>query len=207
MKSIAKLTALSLLAVATSITGCTSGPVRAGDPTDATRQTLGIDQADVNATANAMVNSMFASAGVARLLANADSPPTIVIVPIRLDTATITDPRINTDSITTLVRGQVINNGSFQFVDATRRDDIAREIAFQRDSGMVREGTGAQRGQQIGADLILEGTLSGFVGDTGRTRVRGYVISMTLQDLESGIIVWQGTEQVQKQQRRRLIGL
>ncbi|MCD8483181.1 MAG: penicillin-binding protein activator LpoB [Verrucomicrobia bacterium] len=199
------LISAALLATLLTLTACTSGPVVRTDPTDPSRATLSLDQADVNATASAMVDSMLASPAVARV-ADVNNPPTIVVLPIRLDVNTITDPRINTDAITTLVRGQVINSGIFQFVDATRRADIAAELAYQHESGMVRSDTAAQRGQQIGANLILEGTLSGFASDTNRTRQRGYVITMTLQNLETGIILWQQTEQVQKLQQRRTIG-
>lgn len=185
-------------------TGCTS-PVRTVDPSDSTVQTMDISQADVNDAARNMVNSMLNSPAVARV-SGIPEIPTIVILPVRLDAATLTNANVNTDALTTLVRGQVINSGLFQFVDKTRRDDIADEIRYQQESGAVRQDTAAQQGQQIGADYILEGTLSGFEDFNGKTHRVGYVLTLTLQDIESGLIAWQETQQIAKEQKKGLFG-
>jgi uncharacterized protein (TIGR02722 family) len=202
MKTIPLIALLS--ASALFWTGCTS-PVRTVDPSDSTVQTMDISQADVNDAARNMVNSMLNSPAVARISGVPDIP-TIVILPVRLDAATLTNANVNTDALTTLVRGQVINSGLFQFVDKTRRDDIADEIRYQQESGAVREDTAAQRGQQIGADYILEGTLSGFEDFNGKTHRVGYVLTLTLQDIESGLISWQETQQIAKEQKKGLFG-
>ncbi len=197
--------AAAIAAISLTLAGCeTTGPVRQVSATDASHQTLGVDQSDVNATVQQMVTSMLSSPSVMRITANA--APTVAIVPIKLDTATITDTRINTNAITTLVRGQIINSGLFQFIDTSRRQDIAAEVAYQNDSGMVRQDTATARGRQIGADYILEGTISGFDSFTGNTRKVGYVITLTLQNLETGIIVWQEEKQIAKEQTRSGFG-
>lgn len=185
------------------IAGCSS-PVRTVDPSDPTVQTLEIGQADINDAARNMVSSMLNAPAVAR--ATDGSRPTIVILPIRLDAASLTNANINTDALTTLVRGQVINSGVFQFVDKTRRDDIADELRYQQQSGAVDPDTAARIGRQVGADYILEGTLSGFDDFNRKTRRVGYVITMTLQNIESGIILWQETQQVAKEQSKGLFG-
>jgi uncharacterized protein (TIGR02722 family) len=185
------------------IAGCSS-PVRTVDPSDPTVQTLEIGQADINDAARNMVSSMLNAPAVAR--ATDGSRPTIVILPIRLDAASLTNANINTDALTTLVRGQVINSGVFQFVDKTRRDDIAEELRYQQQSGAVDPDTAARIGRQVGADYILEGTLSGFDDFNRKTRRVGYVITMTLQNIESGIILWQETQQVAKEQSKGLFG-
>jgi uncharacterized protein (TIGR02722 family) len=196
---------ISLLAASALFwTGCTS-PVRTVDPSDSTVQTMDISQADVNDAARNMVNSMLNSPAIAKV-SGTPNVPTIVILPVRLDAATLTNANVNTDALTTLVRGQVINSGLFQFVDKSRRDDIAEEIRYQRESGAVREDTAAQRGQQIGADYILEGTLSGFEDFNGKTHRVGYVLTLTLQDIESGLIAWQETQQIAKEQKKGLFG-
>ncbi len=197
--------AAAIAALALALTGCeTTGPVRQVSATDASRQSLGVDQSDVNATVQQMITSMFSSPAVIR--ATGDKMPTVVVVPIRLDTSTITDTRINTDAITTLVQEQVINSGLFQFVDASRRQDIASEVAYQNESGMVDQKTASKRGKQIGSDYILEGKISGFDSYTGNTRKKGYVITLTLQNVETGIILWQQSKQIAKEQTRSSFG-
>jgi uncharacterized protein (TIGR02722 family) len=198
------ITILSLLVAGSLLWAGCSSPVRTVEPTDSTVQTMDISQADVNDAARNMVNSMLSSPAVAR--ATEGVTPTIVILPVRLDAASLTNSNVNTDALTTLVRGQVINSGVFQFVDKTRRDDIADEIRYQQESGMVKQSTAAQRGEQIGADYILEGTLSGFDDYTGKTRRVGYVMTLTLQDIQSGIITWQETQQIAKEQKKGLFG-
>jgi len=199
-----KTPVLSLLATALLLfAGCTS-PVRTVDPSDPTVQTLDINQADINDAARNMVSSMLNAPAVAEVTSG--ERPTIVIIPIRLDAASLTNSNINTDALTTLVRGQIINSGAFQFVDKTRRDDIGEELDYQRNSGAVRPDTAAEIGRQVGADYILEGSLSGFDDFNQKTRRVGYVITLTLQDIESGLILWQETQQVAKEQKKGLFG-
>lgn len=195
----------AILLIAAVLAGCSS-PVKRTDPTDPSRQSLRLGQADVNETVRTMVDSMLSSRPVQEASTARSPAPTIVIIPIRLDSNTITDTRINTDAMTTLVREGVINSGLFRFVDATRRADIAAEVAYQRESGRVDPNTAVATGRQVGADYILEGTISGFEDRTRRAQTTGYVISMTVQDLETGIILWQQTQQVAKAQEKGLFG-
>lgn len=192
-------------AVSVLLAGCGTGEVRKVSASDETHMTMGVDQSDVNATVEQMVASMLSAPSVIRAT-GVNPPPTVVVVPIRLDTSTITDTRINTDAITTLVRGKIINSGILQFVDATRRQDIAGEVAYQQDSGMVNKSTAAQRGKQIGSDYILEGTLSGFDSMSGKVHKKGYVITLTLQNVETAVILWQDTQQIAKEQVRPRVG-
>ena len=198
------LYAAAIAVLSLALAGCESSPtVRQVSATDSSHMTLGVDQSDVNATVEQMVASMLAAPSVIRAT-GANPPPTVVVVPIKLDTATITDTRINTDAITTLVRGKIINSGIFQFIDASRRQDIAGEVAYQNDSGMVNKSTAAQRGKQIGSDYILEGTVSGFdaMAPSGKTHKKGYVITLTLQNVETAVILWQDTQQIAKEMSR-----
>jgi uncharacterized protein (TIGR02722 family) len=194
----------ALAAISVLLAGCT-GEVKKVSASDESHMTMGVDQSDVNNTVDQMVTSMLASPAVIRAT-GVNPPPTVVVVPIRLDTATITDTRINTDSITTLVRGKIINSGIFQFVDATRRQDIAGEVAYQQDSGMVNKQTAAQRGKQVGSNYILEGTISGFDAMSGKVHKKGYVITLTLQNVETAVILWQDTQQIAKEQKRGTFG-
>jgi uncharacterized protein (TIGR02722 family) len=192
-------------AVSVLLAGCGTGEVRKVSASDETHMTMGVDQSDVNATVEQMVASMLSAPSVIRAT-GVNPPPTVVVVPIRLDTSTITDTRINTDAITTLVRGKIINSGILQFVDATRRKDIAGEVAYQQDSGMVNKSTAAQRGKQIGSDYILEGTISGFDAMSGKVHKKGYVVTLTLQNVETALILWQDTQQIAKEQVRPRVG-
>ena len=197
---------LTILGTALILSACAGGPdVRRVPPEDPRNMSMGIDQADVNETVDTMINSMFSAPSVIRATGG-EKPPTVVIVPVWLDPNTITDTRINTDAITTLVRGRVINSGMFQFIDAFRRDDIASELSYQNDSGMVDPATAKKRGKQVGADYILEGTISGFDSFTGNVHKKGYVITLTLQNIETAVIIWQGTQQIAKEMNRPPVG-
>lgn len=194
---------LLLGAVLALLAGC-STPVKRSDPTDPSAQTFRLGQADVNELVKGMVDSMLSSGSVARQTAT--EQPVIVVIPVRLDASSLTDTRINTEALTTLVREEVLNSGLFRFVDATRRADIAAEVDYQQNSGMVDPTQVAQKARQLGADFILEGTLSGFDDRTNKTRMVGYVVSMTLQNIETAEIVWQKTEQIAKEQTKGLFG-
>lgn len=198
-------TSLALLASGTLFFAACTSPVQRTDPTDPTTQTFRLGQADVNELAKKMVDSMLTSGSVTRAT-RTDPAPTIVVIPFRLDAATLTDTRINTNALGTLVREQVLNSGLFRFVDATRRGDIAAEVEYQQNSGMVDPAQAAQRARQLGANFILEGTISGFDDRTDKSRSVGYVISMTLQNIETAEIVWQNTDQIAKTQTRGVFG-
>lgn len=199
-----KLLSLSLLLGSlVAFVGCSS-PVKRTDPTDPSTQTLRLGQADVNELAKTMVDSMLSSGSVARVTGG--NAPTIVVLPFRLDTSTLTDTRINTNAIGTLVREQILNSGLFRFVDASRRGDIAAEVAYQQEGGMVDPKEAAQRARQLGADYILEGTISGFDERTERTRQVGYVVKMSLQNVETAEIVWEKSDQIAKTQTKGVFG-
>jgi penicillin-binding protein activator len=200
----AKTPLLPLLGAALALLAGCSTPVKRSDPTDPSTQTFRLGQADVNELVKSMVDSMLASGNVARVTGG--ERPVIVVIPVRLDAASLTDTRINTDALTTLVREQVLNSGLFRFVDATRRGDIAGEVAYQQESGMVDPARMAQRARQLGANFILEGTLSGFDDRTSKTRKVGYVVSMSLQNIETAEVVWQKTDQIAKEQTKGLFG-
>ncbi len=198
-----KLSLILITVSALLLAGCSS-PVRRADPTDPSTQTFQLGQADVNELVKTMVDSMLTSPAVARF--TAQERPVIVVIPMRLDAATLTDTRINTQALTTLAREQILNSGLFRFVDAARRADLAAEIEYQQESGMVDPAQAAQSARQIGANYILEGTISGFDARTEKSRRVGYVVSMTLQNIETAEIVWQKTDQIAKEQTRGLFG-
>lgn len=196
-------TPLFLSALFILLAGCSS-PVKRADPTEASVQTFRLGQADVNELVKTIVDGMLSSNSVARI--TADETPVVVIVPIRLDAASVTDTRINTDALTTLVQEQVLNSGLFRFVDASRRSDISAEMAYQQNSGNVDPALASSRAKQLGANYILEGTLSGFDDRTNKTRKVGYIVSMSLQNVQTAELVWQKTEQIAKEQTKGLFG-
>lgn len=88
-------------------------------------------------------------------------------------------------------------SGDFVLVDASARDKILEEITYQND-GMVSLGTAKTVGKQIGADLMIFGTVYMKPEKRDGKTVKQYSINIRLTDIEKGIEVMRVRTKVYK---------
>ena len=101
-----------------------------------------------------------------------------------------TDEHIDTVPIKNKIMDELTNSDAFTFVDAEARKDIAEELKYQHDSGMVDRSTAAGKGRQKGAAYFLKGTISSTVNTQGGRKIVTYQIALRLTDIQGGTILW-----------------
>lgn len=91
----------------------------------------------------------------------------------------------------------LINSGRVDFVaNAQERNELRSELASQE--GNATEETQKQAGQEIGADLMLTGTINSIIDQEGGDQVVYYQIDLELTDIQSHRKVWLGDKKIKK---------
>lgn len=91
----------------------------------------------------------------------------------------------------------LINSGRVDFVaNAQERSELRSELASQE--GNATEETQKQAGQEIGADLMLTGTINSIIDQEGGDQVVYYQINLELTDIQSHRKVWLGDKKIKK---------
>ena len=137
-----------------------------------------------------------------RSIAGAKAPPIVMVTQLQNKTS----EHIDTQSIMDMVKVELMNTGSVQFVDKEARDDVKSEYDYQ-NSGMVAKETAKGAGGQVGADFILNGRLESIVQEVGSDKTVYYKITLNLTNLKTNLIVWAGQKELRKQYEKRRIGL
>ena len=95
----------------------------------------------------------------------------------------------------------IINSGKVDFVaNAEERGELRAELASQ--SGNATEETRKEAGQEIGADLMLTGSLNSIVDQEGGEQVVFYQIDLQLVDIQTHKTVWIGDKKIKKYMSR-----
>ncbi|MBX2986784.1 MAG: hypothetical protein KF802_02705 [Bdellovibrionaceae bacterium] len=91
------------------------------------------------------------------------------------------------------IRTSLIRSGKFRFVDASSRKSLESEYQYN-ESGSVSVGSRKSRGNQIGADLLLNGELTSIVQQAGKDKTIYYQLDVQLINVETGAIECTATE-------------
>ena len=181
--------------------GCASAPVTYEDPGSAQPLTTNFGFSDLNKVAAKMVNDMLSHPATVEITAK--RRPLIYISNVLNET----DQHIDTKSIADTIQTQVLRSGKFRFTEIDTRKKRAQEIEYQNESGMVKKSTAVARGQEIGAEYEVYGSLVSYTERTSTTLRRSYKFTMKLQNIQTGVIEWQNEEPISKQQKRPMVGL
>ena len=119
--------------------------------------------------------------------------PTVVIGKIRNKS----HEHINVETFVKDMERALINSGKADFVaNAEERAELRNELASQ--AGNATEETRKDAGQEIGADLMLTGTLNSIVDQEGGEQVIYYQVDLELTDIQSHRKVWVGDKKLKK---------
>ena len=184
-----------------SIIGCGPRAFVRGDYDDVERENLLTDQWSETDMQNA-VKALVDSAMSHRAIAQAQTPPIVMVTRL----ANNTSEHINTQSITDMITVELMRSGKAQFVDRTAREDVAEEYEYQA-SGMMDEASRRGPGQQISADYILNGRIESIVQQAGRDKTVYYKITLNMTNLATNLIVWTDHKEIRKVFRQRRVGL
>ena len=119
--------------------------------------------------------------------------PTVVIGSVRNKS----HEHINVETFIKDMERALINSGKVDFVaNAEERGELRAELASQ--SGNATEETRKEAGQEIGADLMLTGSLNSIVDQEGGEQVVFYQIDLQLVDIQTHKTVWIGDKKIKK---------
>ncbi len=119
--------------------------------------------------------------------------PTIVVGTVRNKS----HEHINIETFVKDMERTLINSGRVEFVaNAQAREELRSELASQE--GNATDETRKESGQEIGADLMLTGTLNSIVDQEGKEQVMFYQIDLELIDIQSHKKLWIGDKKIKK---------
>ena len=188
-------------ALALLLIGCGPKAFVKGSYDDVNRENLLNDQWSETDMQKA-VNELVASILTHPTIANAKTPPVVMVTGLQNKTS----EHIDTQSIMDMVRVDLMNGGKVGFVDKEARQDIADEYNYQ-NSGMVADESKKGPGGQIGADYIINGRMDSIVQEVGKDKTVYYKLTLNMTNLKTSMISWSGYKQIRKTFKKKSVGL
>jgi uncharacterized protein (TIGR02722 family) len=91
----------------------------------------------------------------------------------------------------------LINSGKVEFVASkAQREELRDEVGSQM--GNATDQTIAEKGQEIGADLMLVGSINSIVDQEGNQSVLFYQVDLELIEVETHKKLWIGNKKIKK---------
>lgn len=129
----------------------------------------------------------------ATLQAKGGQLPTVVVGQVRNKS----HEHINVETFIKDMQRTLINSGKVEFVaNATEREELRNELSSQ--AGNATDETRKEAGQEIGADLMLTGSLNSIVDQEDGEQVIFYQIDLELTDVQSHRKLWIGDKKIKK---------
>lgn len=190
---------ISLLAL--SLTGCGPKQFTKGDYDDPNRVELLDDkfnEADMQQMAQTIVEAIVGCEDIK----GSKSPPTIALAKV----VNRTEEHIDTDSLTDMIRTNLIKTRKVKFVDRKSRGDVEEEYAYG-SSGKQSESTKKKAGSQVGVDYLLGGAIATNIQQVNNDKYIYYKLTMNLTNTTTTIIDCSEEKEVRKKFRKRSSGL
>ncbi len=203
MKSFTTKCSLSLGAAALTalLAGCASSGVKNPSGVAVTHMNAddqgfvagtGIESQDLVSVADKMARSILAIPQIA----NAATPPTIVLDPVDNQTRF----PINKDMFLTYIRAQLNSKalGKVQFLDRASMATLEKERNMKREGAVTASSNPAVQ-EFKGADYFLTGTLQGLSTRTSAGTSDYIQYAFRLTDARTSVIVWEDLATIKKQ--------
>ena len=205
------LITLSLLLCALA-PACSS--TRYGNPSDP--ETVNVDwgSTDLQMTTQKMVKSLLEAPQLAYLA----DPNKGQDQRIRLYLGGVknsTSEHIDTSAITDLIKTDLFSSGKFRFVGGDQaQQEVSDQVKFQTEAGKVDPTQVKQFGKQLGAEIVIYGSLRSIEKKQGRSLESGgvrlentyYLLILDCVNVETNEIIWTDKQEITKTQRTGLFG-
>lgn len=157
---------------------------------------------DSRLVAEEMIKDCLSRPWYTRARAKTGNPPVVVVGEVSNQSS----EHIPVATFVEDLQRALINSDKVSFVaSGSERATIRAERADQ-DSN-ASEATRKARGQEIGADYVLSGTINSIVDKEGGEAVVFYQTNLKLLDVETNMIVWNGQNKIKKIVKRAKFGL
>ncbi len=198
------------LAALACVAACSS--IRYDDPGRVETLTIDYGSTDLQTLSAEMVDSLIASPQVNYINKPGDDKRLLVLMG---GVENRTSEHIDTQGITDKIQTALLKSGKFRFTaEDAGQNEIAKQVRFQRESGRVNEETARAFGRQIGADVIIYGTLRSIEKGRGRSLESGgakkedvyYQFVMKLVNIDTAEVIWQDEAELRKTARTGIFG-
>jgi len=186
--------------------------IRYDDPGRVETLTIDYGSTDLQTLAGQMVESLVAAPQL-NYLDNSGKGDDKRVIVYTGSVENRTSEHIDTEGITDKIQTALLKSGKFRFVaDKAGQAQIEEEIRFQ--TGRVREDMLRQMGKQLGADVILYGTLRSIEKKKGSSLESGgtrkvdvyYQFVLKCVNIDTAEILWQDEEELRKTERTGIFG-
>jgi len=92
---------------------------------------------------------------------------------------------------------KVSNSDNFTLIDASRRENLLKEITYQND-GMVDPAQAKKVGRQSGADVMIFGDINMKPETRDGKTIKTYTVNLRLTDIESAEEICRAREKINK---------
>lgn len=192
------LVALSALI---ALSACGPKAFTKGEYDDPTRVELLDDkfnEADLQQMAATISSAMITCEDVAK----AKKPPVVIMEQVQNKT----EEHIDMQSLTDKIRTELIKSRKVKFVDKQARETLDEEYRYN-EAGNVAKEKQKKRGNQTGADYIMNGAMATNIQQVGNDKFIYYKLTMNLTNLETSEIDCVEEKEIRKKYRRRSVGL
>ena len=203
---------LLLAPLALLATGCSS--IGYGDPGRTETLTIDYGSTDLQTLAGGMVDSLISAPALAYLDNPGKGDDKRIIVYMG-GVENRTSEHIDTGGITDKMQVQLLKSGRFRFVAADAgQAEIGDQVRFQQSSGRVREEMARSFGKQLGADVVVYGTLRSIDKKKGASLESGgvrkqdkyYQFVLKCANIDTGELIWLEEEELRKTGRTGIFG-
>jgi penicillin-binding protein activator len=188
--------------------------VKYDDPDRVETLTIDFGSTDLQTLAGAMTDSFLQSPTLQYLPHSSKTDDQRVIVHMG-GVENRTSEHIDTQGITDSIRVRLLQSGRFRFVaGAQGQDEVGDQVRFQQGSGRVDPSQARAFGRQVGADVVIYGTLRSIEKGRGRSIESGgvrkedvyYQFVLNCVNIETGELIWAEEKDIRKVERRGIFG-
>jgi hypothetical protein len=199
-------------ALSACLLGSACSSTRYDDPDKVETLTIDFGSTDLQQMAGSMVDSLNAAPQLA-YHEKAGDDKRIIVYSAGINNRT--SEHIDTSGIMDAIRVSLLKGGRFRLAATEQgQSDLADQVRFQQGSGRVDPAQAKAFGKQIGADMVLLGTLRSIEKSKRRNLEEGgykkddvwYQFVMEMVNIETGETVWAESKEVRKTKKTGLFG-
>ena len=185
---------LMLVAIVAIIQACSSGrQVTRVDPNTQIDISGRWNDTDSKQVAEEMISDALSKPWLSRFNANHNKPPVLIIG----DVLNSSHEHISAETFIKDIERAFINSGKVRIVENNYfRDKLREEVDNQQVN--ATEETRKQIARELGADLMMFGTINSTVDAYKKERLVNYKVNMELVELQSTEKVWIGDKEIKK---------
>jgi penicillin-binding protein activator len=186
--------------------------IRYDDPARTETLTIDYGSTDLQTLSAEMVESLISSQNLNYINKPGDDKRLLVLMG---GVENRTSEHIDTQGITDKIQTALLKSGKFRFTaEDAGQDEIGKQVRFQQESGRVNEETARQFGKQLGADVVVYGTLRSIEKGKQRSIESGgtkkedvyYQFILKCVNIDSAEIMWQEEAELRKTERTGIFG-